>query len=82
MNTPSQQRAGPHPYATQFGEEDVRARPVPAVRNGGRDAVTQYAERFGVEFFPGGGPWVVPCNAALSCAIPGAAEAALDQSAA
>jgi glutamate dehydrogenase (NADP+) len=40
-----------------------------AMRLGGRDAVQEYADRFGVEFHPGRRPWVVPCDVALPCAI-------------
>jgi len=40
-----------------------------AMRLGGRDAVQQYADRFGVEFHPGKRPWLVPCDVALPCAI-------------
>ncbi|MCG6920803.1 MAG: NADP-specific glutamate dehydrogenase [Acidobacteria bacterium] len=39
------------------------------MRLGGRDAVQQFGERFGVEFHPGRRPWVVPCDVAIPCAI-------------
>ncbi|MCG6927465.1 MAG: NADP-specific glutamate dehydrogenase [Acidobacteria bacterium] len=39
------------------------------MRHSGRDAVKDYADRFGVDFHPGRRPWVVPCDVALPCAI-------------
>jgi len=39
------------------------------MRNGSRDEVKQYAEKFGVEFHPGKRPWGVPCDVAIPCAI-------------
>jgi glutamate dehydrogenase (NADP+) len=39
------------------------------MRLGGRDAVQQFGEQFGVEFQPDRRPWVVPCDVALPCAI-------------
>jgi glutamate dehydrogenase (NADP+) len=39
------------------------------MRLGARDAVKEYADRFGVDFHPGKRPWVVPCDVALPCAI-------------
>ena len=39
------------------------------MRMSGRDEVKEYAEKYGVEFFPGKRPWEVPCDIALPCAI-------------
>lgn len=39
------------------------------MRNGGRDEVKQYAEKFGVEFHAGKRAWIVPCDVAVPCAI-------------
>lgn len=39
-----------------------------AMRASGRDEVAAYAERFGVKFFPGKGPWEVPVDVAIPCA--------------
>ena len=39
------------------------------MRMGGRDEVKEYAEEYGVKFFPGKRPWEVPCDIALPCAI-------------
>ena len=38
------------------------------MRYSGEDRVEPYAEKFGVEFFPGKKPWEVPGDAALPCA--------------
>lgn len=38
------------------------------MRVGGRDRVQEYAERFGVEFFPDRRPWEVPVDIAIPCA--------------
>jgi glutamate dehydrogenase (NADP+) len=40
-----------------------------AMRLGSRDAVQQYAERFGLDFTPDARPWGVPCDVAIPCAI-------------
>ncbi|MCI8422698.1 MAG: NADP-specific glutamate dehydrogenase [Lawsonibacter sp.] len=39
-----------------------------AMRYSGEDRVEAYAEKFGVEFFPGKKPWEVPGDAAVPCA--------------
>ena len=39
-----------------------------SMRYSGEDRVEAYAEKFGVEFFPGRKPWEVPGDAALPCA--------------
>lgn len=39
------------------------------MRYGGTDEVRQYADKFGVKFYPGERPWSVPCDVALPCAI-------------
>ena len=38
------------------------------MRHSGEDRVEAYADRFGVEFYPGKRPWAVPGDAALPCA--------------
>lgn len=38
------------------------------MRMSGRDMVKDYADKFGVEYFPGKKPWSVPCDIALPCA--------------
>ncbi len=38
------------------------------MRNSGRDKVQDYADKFGVEFFPGQKPWGVPVDVAMPCA--------------
>ena len=38
------------------------------MRSSGRDKVQDYADRFGVEFFPGQKPWGVPVDVAMPCA--------------
>ncbi|MBQ8575050.1 MAG: NADP-specific glutamate dehydrogenase [Clostridia bacterium] len=38
------------------------------MRNSGRDKVQDYADKFGVEFFPGQKPWNVPVDVAMPCA--------------
>ena len=38
------------------------------MRNSGRDKVQDYADKFGVEFFPGEKPWNVPVDIAMPCA--------------
>lgn len=53
------------------GLDDERIEFMRVMRSGGRDAVKQYAEQFGVEFFPGERPWAVPCDVAVPCAIQG-----------
>ena len=38
------------------------------MRSCGRDRVSAYAEKFGVEFYPGKKPWEVPADIAIPCA--------------
>ena len=38
------------------------------MRSSGRDKVQDYADKFGVEFFPGQKPWNVPVDIAMPCA--------------
>ena len=38
------------------------------MRSSGRDKVQDYADKFGVEFFPGQKPWGVPVDVAMPCA--------------
>ena len=38
------------------------------MRASGRDKVQDYADKFGVEFFPGEKPWNVPVDIAMPCA--------------
>lgn len=38
------------------------------MRRSGRDCVQDYADRFGVEFFPGRRPWEVPVDVVVPCA--------------
>jgi glutamate dehydrogenase (NADP+) len=51
------------------GVRDEKIDYMRTMRLGGRDAVQQYEERFGVEFHAGRRPWAVPCDVALPCAI-------------
>ncbi|MDO5708166.1 MAG: NADP-specific glutamate dehydrogenase [Andreesenia angusta] len=39
------------------------------MRNSGRDKVKDYADKFGVEFFPGEKPWGVKADIAIPCAV-------------
>ena len=55
-----------------YDPEGVRGEKVTFLldmRNSGRDAVKDYADRFGVEFHAGQRPWSVPCDIAMPCAI-------------
>lgn len=39
-----------------------------SMRTGGKDQVEEYAQRFGVEFYPGRKPWEVPVDIVIPCA--------------
>ncbi len=41
---------------------------VKALKEQRRGRISEYAEEFGVEFFPGERPWKIPCDVALPCA--------------
>ena len=51
------------------GIDDEKLEFILELKNVRRGRISEYAEKFGAEYYPGEKPWKIPCDMALPCAV-------------